>query len=296
MGESEVNSDARNGTSGAVRPAALALLVAGALWGAPAAAQITFDVIGPTEYDLPVDYDPFNVFVQYVTFQDARDLWTSGGSRIDRDGGQTLVGMSKFVRFWSPASKRNIGLAFEVIVPEVGLRGGPDGDSAGGIADPLVGFAGWYKPTASSTLGLQTFVQVPVGNREVGGGDLWKNLTSALWNVRFGPDNRGDFTGDAGFVVHGSSSRGGYTPGMILHTNLRLGYRTSDRLMPFVALDYERQRARDGIVANSETTAGIGLMVTTFDNQSITVKLSHGIDGENRPVTNTVALKYAYSW
>ena len=34
-----------------------------------AQAQTTFDVIGPHEYELPVGFEPFNVFVQYAYVQ-----------------------------------------------------------------------------------------------------------------------------------------------------------------------------------------------------------------------------------
>lgn len=37
-----------------------------------ALAQTTFDVISPYEYELPVGFEPFDVFVQHATYQDDR--------------------------------------------------------------------------------------------------------------------------------------------------------------------------------------------------------------------------------
>ena len=88
-----------------------------------ASAQTTFDVIGPHEYDLPVNFDqPFNVFVQYATVQRDSRLFDSDGDRQRGSSAQKIIGLSKYVRFWTPDSNRNIGLAFEVIQPTVGIR------------------------------------------------------------------------------------------------------------------------------------------------------------------------------
>ena len=60
---------------------ALPLLTLCAALAAPlsAQAQVTLDVIGPHEYDLPVGFEPFNVFVQYATFQDGARVWDARG-------------------------------------------------------------------------------------------------------------------------------------------------------------------------------------------------------------------------
>jgi len=83
----------------------------------PAAAQVTFDVIGPHEYDLPVDFKPFNVFVQYADFQRTTEVWNSGGDKKNSPDTDLTVGLSKYVHFWTPESNRNIGLATELCPP-----------------------------------------------------------------------------------------------------------------------------------------------------------------------------------
>src|SRR6185369_1456507 len=60
----------------------------------PAAAQVTFDVIGPHEYDLPVDFKPFNVFVQYADFQSTTQVWNGNGDKKNTQDTDLTVGLS----------------------------------------------------------------------------------------------------------------------------------------------------------------------------------------------------------
>jgi outer membrane putative beta-barrel porin/alpha-amylase len=278
---------------------AVAALAGGLGAATPAQAQVTLDVIGPHEYDLPVDFKPFNVFVQYATFQDGRRLWDGDGDRRRTSSTHTIVGLSKYVHFWTPESNPKMGLAYEVIVPEVGVRNSDSRSSASGIGDPITGLALWYKPTANSTLGFQSFMQLPVGDKDIGGGDVWKNLSSLFWDVQFG---KLTYTADAGFVFFGDSTAADATPGTVFHTNHRVGYQLNDVIEPFVALDYERQEgwknraAGVKIADNHETTAGIGVMFKYYGNQSLTVRYSRGIDGESHGATDSLNLKYVYAW
>jgi len=275
-----------------------ALLGALALPGA-AQAQVTLDVIGPHEYDLPVGFEAFNVFVQYATFQDGGRAWLANGDRRRTPRTSTIVGLSKYVRFWSPASNPNIGLAYEVILPEVGVRDRATRSSSSGLGDPLTGPAIWYKPTPNSTLGFQTFLQVPVGDEDVGGGDGWKNLSSLFWDIQAGALS---YTADAGFVFFGRSNAADATPATLFHTNHRLGYRVAEGVEPFVAVDYERQGAWTNkatatrIASGRETTAGLGVMFSYYGNQSLTFRYSRGVDGRNHGATDSLNLKYAYVW
>lgn len=275
-----------------------ALMVAGLAGGlAPAAfAQTTFDVIGPHEYELPVDFKPFNVFVQYAYVQNNKETFNAAGDKVKGNGSQTIVGMSKYVRFWTPESNPRIGLAYEVIVPQIGVRNHSATNSAdrhsSGIGDPLTGFAIWMKPSASSTFGFQSFLQVPVGDSRVSDTN-WKNLSSFLWDVRL-TDKLG-WTADAGMVFQ-SEKTDGTRPGNTFHTNHRLGYRVTGLLEPFVALDYESTSGRNGNPSARALDGGLGMMFHTFDNQSITLRYSASIDGKNHAANNSLNLKYAYVW
>ncbi|MBL8271372.1 transporter [Steroidobacter sp.] len=264
--------------------------------GAQAQAQTTFDVIGPREYELPVDFEPFNVFVQYATFQDNGRAYNDAGERVSGSGSKATTGLSKYVRFWSPASNRNIGVAWEVIVPEVGIRNrgaaNLDDRHISGIGDPLTGFAIWYRPRSHITLGFQSFLQIPIGTERVSDTN-WKNLSSLFWDWRLG--DKFGWTGDAGFVWQGERDSG-LQPGLTWHSNHRLAYRASKRLEPFVALDNEHTRAKDGLPKGWALDGGVGLMIHTFDNQSITLRYSTSLDGRNHSVNDSFNLKYAYVW
>ncbi|MHC9086302.1 transporter [Luteimonas sp. RIT-PG2_3] len=271
--------------------AVLFLSLAGA-----AHAQTTFDVIGPREYELPTDFEPFNVFVQYASVQNNAKAFNDNGDRVDGSGSKAITGLSKYVRFWSPESNRKIGVAWEVIVPAVGIRNsnapGPDDRHISGIGDPMTGFAIWYKPQGNVTLGFQSFVQIPVGTDRVSDTN-WKNLSSFFWDWRLG--DKFGYTGDAGFVWQ-SERDTGIQPGMSWHANHRFAYRATQRLEPFLALDHEHVRANDGLPSGWALDGGVGLMVHTFDNQSITMRYSTSIDGRNHSYNDSFNLKYAYVW
>ena len=241
--------------------------------------------------DPPVDFDPFNVFVQYATVQDNDEVRDANGDKVDGPGTQQIVGLSKYVRFWSPSWNRKMGLAYEVIVPAIGVRDTDGGNYAGGIGDPLTGFAVWYKPGENSTFGLQSFLQVPVGASSVSDTN-WKNLTSLLWNWK-----RGAFqvTGDAGFVWQDTRTDG-IRPGLTLHTNNRFAYRVSQRFEPFVALDYENTEANDGLPESWALDGGVGVVLHTFSNQSIALRYSTTLDGESHAQNDSLNLKYVYIW
>ena len=256
-----------------------------------ALAQTTFDVISPHEYELPVGFEPFNVFVQYATYQDDRRQFDNNGNRSDADGLERITGMSKYVRFWSATP--NIGAAWEIIVPEVSLRDRAANQQNSGLGDPLTGFAIWYKPMADLTLGLQSFVQMPIGASEVSDTN-WKNLTSLFWDWRL-PAGFG-WTADAGAVFQGERTRDDVKPGIAWHTNQRFGWRANSWLEPFVAVDAEYADGNDGLPDSWVVDAGPGVMFHTFKNQSIAVRYATSLDGKNRVVNNSANLRYAYVW
>lgn len=273
------------------------LVAAGALLATePAQAQIVFDVIGPHEYDLPVNFDPFNVFVQYAYVQNDSQWWDADGNLVAGSGGQRIVGLSKYVHFWTPDFNRNIGLAWEVIQPEISIRdrgaANPEDRHRSGFGDTLTGFAAWFKPTKESTLGIQSFLQIPWGDSEVSDGN-WKNLTSLLWYTPIVGDL--DWTGDAGFVWQ-SPNIDGVKPGTTFHTNNRFGWRVNPWLEPFIALDYEHIGAYDFVPESWSLDGGLGLMVFTYKGQSITARYSTGLKAQNHVDNNSWNLKYVYTW
>ncbi|WP_051277804.1 transporter [Solimonas flava] len=267
------------------------------LYAGHAAADTTFDVIGPREYELPVDFQPFNVFVQYAMVQNDDRAFDADGDRVDGSGLERLVGMSKYVRFWTPGFDRRIGLAWEVIVPEVSIRdraaASADERQASGLGDPLTGFAVWFKPGEGATLGFQSFLQMPVGSDEVSDSN-WKNLSSLFWDLRL-PARLG-WTADAGFVYQSRRTHDRVRPGLNWHTNQRFAWRATELFEPYLALDAEYSDGRDGLASGWVVDAGPGLMLHTFENQSLSLRYSTSLGGRNHVVNNSANLKYAYAW
>jgi hypothetical protein len=265
-----------------------------------AAAQVTFDVIGPHEYDLPVNYQPWNVFVQYATVQNTNEVWDGSGNSVSLNPQErSLVGLSKWVHFFTVDSLPNVGMGFEVIQPEVSVRtravGNTPAYTASGFGDTMIGYAIWYKPTEGSTLGFQTFLQMPIGSSNVSDTN-WKNLSSVLWYIPFG--SRFGWTGDLGLVFQ-TPRDDGVKPGTTVHTNNRFGFKLNDTFEPFLALDYERTgqssvRNQPNLPSAYAFDAGVGTLINLYKNQSLTLRYSRGIDGENHSLTNSIDVKYVY--
>jgi hypothetical protein len=123
----------------------------------PAAAQITLDVIGPHEYDLPIGFKPFDIFVEYGTTQITGNTWDANENRQIGPDSKTLISLTKYVHFWTPKAIPRLGLGWEFILPVSGTRNNTDRSSSSGVGDPITGPAMWVKPTQKSTLGVQLF-------------------------------------------------------------------------------------------------------------------------------------------
>lgn len=258
------------------------------------ASDIGLAVIGPHEYALPVNYESFNVFVQYAFWNDNGE---GSGNVADSDS-DTFVGMSKYVRFFTLDCLPNIGLAYEVIQPEVHISG--DADSTTGLGDTITGPAAWFKPSENSTIGIQSFLQVPIGDDELSN-HAWRTLTSVFWDWQLGKFN---IDGNAGLIASSDYKNDGVKKeiGTIYHANLRLGYRVSRMFEPFFAWDYntagsgKNRTTGETIASFDEMAIGGGLMIHFSDTISLTTRYTHAIDARNVTKTDGVYLKFAYVW
>ncbi len=283
--------------------ATLSLAGLAAPHGSASAADITFAVIGPREYELPVNYKDFFAFVQYGQFNSSSQYFDARGNLTSQPRQNLAVGLSKFVYFTTFDSLPGVGIAFEAILPEayLGVRGG--GEQLG-FGDTIWGVATWIKPTENSTLGFQTFLQAPIGTDNFTN-NYYANLSSILFDVQ---GERFSFTGDAGGIFRSEQNAPGQpriNPGMTFHTNLRLGYKLNEPkfpVEPFLSLDYQYNTASDLalshlIIPNShgqDLALGAGLAWFYDPKQSITVRYSRSVYGVNMTPTNAVYLKYVY--
>lgn len=263
--------------------------------------NITFAVIAPHEYELPVNYDDFSVFVQYNQINSSSKFYNNNGNLVDNPGGRQnmYVGLSKYVYFTTFDALPGVGWAFEAIVPEVRIDL-KNANNPSGVGDPIFGFATWIKPTPNSTLGVQSFLQPPIGSREVTN-NYWNNLSSVLFDIQF---EKISFVGDVGGVFAFSEEKrlGSFRPGDSFHTNLRWGYKFDDKSIPFepyVAFDFQSDgtdRFAGSRVANSagrDLSLGGGVVWKINDQYSIAAHYSRSVDGRNVVPTNAVYFRLA---
>lgn len=266
------------------------------------------DIIGPHEYDLPTNFEPFDIFVQYFDFNNGGNTWDSAGNKAPGPHTQELIGISKYVHFWVPDWAPNIGLGYEVLLPEVGIRTAATptvpGSSSGGLSDPLTGPVIWFKPIKTEnldiTLGQDFFLQVPVGDSSVGGGDVWHINTAFLYNIDY---YKWSLVGDVGVIAPLSTSTNtGTRPGMDTYLDALLSYKLFSHLEPFVGTTYETIGSTRNLSTamvqprGHETLVSGGFYIPMFAKQSIAVRYSRGISGENHSVTSEFGIRYIIAW
>lgn len=269
----------------------------------PAVANdIPFAVIGPQEYNLPVNFpQPFNVVVQYGEFNNTNQAWGPSGGLYRTPTYSLFEGLSKYVRFWTIDGVPNIGFAYQVIVPEVMVTG-PAGFSVRGIADPLTGPVAYFKPTPNSTIGVEPLVGIPIGESQISN-HYWEFLPVVFYDFQADPFS---FTGQSGAILR-SIQTAPDTPrvnqGTTFFTSLRLGWKATKFWEPFLAFDWQTTSAAkyayiggEAAPANAETALGVGVMAHFSPVASLTLRYSRGVEGYNTSLTNAGYLKFAYVW
>lgn len=285
--------------------AACALLASGSV----DASGIIFDVIGPRDLACPAVKDvPFDIFIQYGFWNNDRKMYNRNGHKVDGPGTDTFVGITKYVHFWSLESTPGVGWASVVVIPEVRIEG--PSVSFSGIGDPLASLFAWFNPTPNSTLALQYLIQVPIGDDEVTY-DYWAHILNLWYAVQMG---KVSFDVEGGGVFRTDRHKSGehdLDPSDTFFTNIRLGYRATQLVEPFVAIDYERTgKATDRVTGGEvtgldalmlksdshETALGAGLMFHLKDTINFTMRYSRSIDGRNTIVTDALHVKFIYVW
>jgi hypothetical protein len=278
-------------------------------WSSSAnASGITLAVIFPHEYALPVNFDnSFNAVVQYGYYQTDNMAFSNGGGKVNGPNSTTAVGLTKYVRFFNFKGLPDVGFAWEIIQPAISVQASSTvlkpGSSATGFGDPITGFATWFKPSKDSTLGIQSFLQVPVGTEKVSD-NSWKNLTSFIGDVQLGDFN---ICGDVGFVVQSDKIQSGLpdvSPGALFHTNMRFAYRVNKYFEPLIAWDYQAtgstSASNSGLTipnsASNEMTLGGGATVYFNDSIFLSARYDYAVAGKNTILTNALYFKFAYIW
>lgn len=263
--------------------------------GTSALAETSRGFIGPHEYSLPDHLEqPLNIFVQYGYFDHNDRKFNSDGNKVPADDTETFVGLSKFVHAWNLESHPNIGIGWEVIAPEVGVRNLTQRKSVSGLGDPIAGAFAWYKPYPNVTLGADLLLlQIPVGNSSVGGGDRWRGIQSVFWDTQVG---NFDYTGDFTWDIPGKSAAANARAGRTISTEHRFAYKVTSWLEPYVGVDWEQQRSSSINPQNGETDLAIGSMFYLSKQSHIAVHWSQAVAGKNRTVTNSLNARFVFFW
>ena len=266
------------------------------------AEQITFGIIGPHEYELPVNFKDFDAFVQYGAFNTSDQTFNANGGLQKAAAGDqgTNIGFTKLVRFITFDGLPNVGFAPEAIVPEIQQTLSGKANQYG-IVDPIFGGATWIKPNKDSTFGFQTFVEVPIGTK-VGTSYDYSNISTILYDYQA---KHWDLTGDTGGQFFSDQRVPGAdrnSPGSIFFTNLRIGWKLNQPQIPvepFFAVDYQYQTSSKDLVTglqsapHSEDLAlGAGGVFTINDKYNLTLRYSRSVYGVNEIPTNAVYMKF----
>ena len=267
------------------------------------ASNVLFDVMAPHEYDCPVNYDDFNVYIEYMYYQMDNKAWNNNGDSVGATPHlEKAVALSKYVRFYSIKAIPNVGFAWEIVVPSVSVQG--RGVSVTGIGDPITPILPvmWIKPTKNSTFGFQNLLQMPFGTKETTDGN-WKNYNGLFGNAKFF-DNKLVIDGHAGVMLQTKAHKHGtpdVDPGTILHSGLRIGYEATKHLCPYFGWDWATTGSTKDDngnkipnSANYEHEVRGGLMVNITPKFNAAVAYSYGIAGKNTNRTNAINLKICY--
>lgn len=131
-----------------------------------AAAGIPFATDPPRTWQFISDFEePYSSFGQNIQWNNDTRSYDSQGRKVAGAGTDTFVGLSTLIRYRKVEGLPRVGFSASLTVPLVRVQGNQF--SASGVGDPLLGLLTWYNPKPTTTLGMQVYVQVPVGQNSV---------------------------------------------------------------------------------------------------------------------------------
>ncbi|WP_158807015.1 transporter [Beijerinckia sp. L45] len=256
------------------------------------ASNITFSVIAPHEYELPVDYTPFFIAIQYGQQDSAQRAFNGSGSNVAGSKTNTFVGLTKLVYLFKVPALPNLGFAVESITPELSVSHDQAVRDVRGIGDNIFGLLIWYKPLANVTLGVQDYLSGPTASSYLSNHD-WTNNVGVFLDAQF---SHLSFSGDIGVVTQSTQYGPGIaavTPGSTVFANARFGLKNETMFEPFVGADW--QTAGASYVVNTglesaphgeETAVDVGVQAKFTPKINLSVFYNHAVQGRNVDATN----------
>jgi hypothetical protein len=278
--------------------AGAAIALATALTASTASgADITFGVIAPHQYDLPINYKPFNLVTQFGYWNHNNERFDSSGRRQAGPGTDTFFGVSSYARFFTFRFLPSVGWAVGVFLTEVRIQG--PGLGASGFGDPLAGVAAWIKPSPNTTVGLQSYLAAPFGASDVSN-HYWANISTLFFDLNA---HRFNLTGDAGGVFRSTrhaTDLPDLDKGNSFFTNIRLSYRVHRLFEPFLAFDFQisgsDSDARTGLTIpdsdSRESAWGAGVLMRFSDRIDLAARYAGSIEGKNTNATNAIYARF----
>ncbi len=269
------------------------------------AANPTFSIVAPSEWDLPI-VPSANVFMQTGIYQQNGKAYDQSGNRVDNPGTHTIAGITRFAHLFSFDSMPNVGFFWEVLVPALNVSG--HGNSVSGLGDPLFDFSFYTKPAKGLTIGMQNVVSIPVGNNDLSN-HYWEYMPSFI--IDYNLDKwEADGTFGAGFASN--QNTGGMTTsiGNTYYAEAALSYHINDHVQPFVNYNYQVNRGSHNQTTNElapgsapvfgcidpggchETDLGAGVKVNFTSNMWLSTWYSAGVSGANTVRTNALYLRF----
>lgn len=269
-----------------------------ALTSGAAAAGIPSAVIGPHEYDLPLDFTPIGEVEIYGSVNSNEQAYASNGDQTKGPDGVSTLLLPKFA-YLAPLG-RHLGYELEALVPVEQIVG-PHPQPLG-VGDPIFTPVLWFKPTGATTLGADLLIQPAWGQSRDSSHNLVLTPT-LLYDANWRGFN---FDGDIGLSLpsgHDHEIDGIRNPANTVFANLRLAYRVVPGWEPFLSTDWQSTghgHNDAGLsVADSnsrELALGAGVMWSPSSASSVMVNYSHTVSGANVVQTNALYFHYVYAW
>lgn len=284
---------------------ALAGLAALGLSQAAFAGNPTYEIVGPSEWNLPI-VPSANVFIQTGIGQVSGNVWDDGGNRQNIPTTHLIAGITRFAHLFSLKAFPNTGFFWEVLVPTISVSG--HGNSVSGIGDPLLDFTAYWKPTPQSLIGFQNIVSTTFGNSDLSG-HFWEYMPSLIGDLNI---DKWELDGTLGMGVASDRNVNGTQTeiGNMYFGEFAVLYHATESIAPFVNFNYQKNDSSTDKATGAEmpgaapvfacaapggcheSVVGAGLKFNWGANRWLSAWYTAGVSGANTVRTNALYLRF----
>lgn len=273
----------------------------------------TFSIIGPEEFNLPLAEPGKGIgfFIQDTDYTFDTQFFDDDGGSVGADPlGHSILSVTRFGRLFSLDATPKVTYYWEYLQPAAYIQAG--NNSTTGLADPLVSFTAYFRPTANLLLGNENFLQLPLGNDNLttGGFQFFPQL---IGDYTIGPFGVDGLIG-AGFKTDARLNGDRINRGNDYYADLRFRYETS-HITPFLTYDFTTTESGDFAEVGAASAAAGTVVGTTVPNTNqnnvgaglffyltkdhlgaFSVWYSYGIAGKNAVRTNGIFTKIGFAF